>query len=124
MKNQETGWLIEEPSTGSDTATSGNSPEGAEGPNGPPVDEGWGDSQKNVDTPPIPVQNQCVGEVRLRLFDDETVTVDFVELGRWTPGRLEKAVPRLFRECILARQAFGRKADGLPEHFNTGNEEA
>lgn len=107
MNDQEIKSWTEEQSTGGDTDTNGN------------------DSEKDIDTREKESEDGPTvnGEMIVRIFDDETVTVSFTKLGLWTPGRLEKAMPQIFRECILARQAFGRKADGLPERFNTGDED-
>lgn len=88
----------------------------------PNTDNGGSELENFLD-PPEKTSNDdgpaISGEMVVRLFADETVTVTFSKLGLWTPGRLERAMPRIFRECILARQAYGRKLDGLPEQFNS-----
>lgn len=67
---------------------------------------------------------KVTGECRILLHDDETVSVSFPVLGRWTPGRLEKAMQRVFYECMLARQQHLNRSEGRPEHFNLhGSEE-
>lgn len=106
MNEQETDSQTEEKSTTPSTGSDGS------------------DSENCLDTqsPAIKDGPAVVGEMILRLYENEVITASFITLGRWTPGRLEKAMPIIFRECMARRQAFGRQADGLPERFNTGGE--
>jgi len=85
---------------------------------------GFEDSTISLDAAEEPPNDgpAVIGEMILRLYENEVITAEFPLLGRWTPGRLEKAMPIIFRECMARRQAFGRQADGLPERFNTGGE--
>lgn len=51
---------------------------------------------KNVLTEHVPdPMASCVGELRLRLLDDETFDIEVTKLGRLTPGRLERCWPQV-----------------------------
>lgn len=122
MKNQETEWPIAEPSTGSDTDTNGNEP--AEAPEAPWLVENK-TSENIVDTPPTAEDDgrKVCGVMTVTLFEDETMKVEFPNVGRWTLGRLEKAMSPIFRQIIIERAKVLRKSMGLPEEFSMGEME-
>ena len=127
---------IEEESTGKSTDKSGSEEwtiedaAGEEAHTEPPhsQEESWEVSSDNsenlLDSVGSGVEDgpEVVGEMRLLLFADETVTVEFPNLGRWTLGRLEKAMPRILHQAMIERQKALRLAQGQPEVFNTGYE--
>lgn len=121
MSDPEIEWKIEEKSTTPSTESDGSEakPESAA-----PWEINVNDSEKEVDTffPAEDDGPKCVGEIRIELFEDETVRVSVPNLGRWTPGRVEKAIPRLFREIIQERQRAMRVDMGLPADFVIGSE--
>lgn len=122
MKEQETAWPIAEPSTGSDTDTSGSEP--AEAPEAPWLIENQS-SENILDTPISDVEDgpKVCGVMTVTLFEDETMKVEFSNVGRWTLGRLEKAMSPIFRQIIIERAKILRKSQGLPEEFSMGEME-
>ena len=110
-------WKIEEASTSENTESVGS-----ETPEREP-EEPWKineeNSEKDVDISLVPVEdeNKCVGELHVLLFEDETVRVEFPKLGRWTLGRLEKAMSPILRACQIERAKELRRSLGQPADF-------
>lgn len=71
------------------------------------------DSKKSVDSGP-----RVVGKMVVELLEGDTFRVTFPHLGLFTPGRLERALPFLYRELMLARAAAERVSRGEPRTFN------
>lgn len=110
-------WKIEEASTSSDTESVGSEEEVIQEE---PWEQNSQDSEKGVDISLVPQEddNKCVGEIHVQLFEDETVRVSIPNLGRWTLGRLEKAMSPILRAIQLERAKQLRRSQGLPEEFN------
>lgn len=113
----ETDWKIAEASTTENTESGG-----FETPEQEP-EEPWKineeNSEKDVDISfaPDEDENKCVGELHVLLFEDETVRVEFPKLGRWTLGRLEKAMSPILRACQIERAKELRRSQGQPAEF-------
>jgi hypothetical protein len=147
-KKQETEFKTEEKSIGEGTATSGNdwavqdvsTENSINDTNSSPVaGEAWPiettdqselphgpDSEKNLDNVEEGDHfsgNKVSGVMIVTLFEDETIEVKFPKLGRWTLGRLEKAMSRMLREVIVERAKFHRLSVGQPEEFVTSGVE-
>lgn len=75
-------------------------------------------SEKKVDPGP-----RVVGKMVVELLEGDTFRVRFPILGLFTHGRLEAALPFLYRELTLARAAEQRVAQGRPREFNMGGVE-
>lgn len=117
----ETDWKIEEAST-----TESTEKDGFEEVQEEPWEKKEGDSEKDVDISYVPAESElkCVGELHVQLFEDETVRVTFPNLGRWTLGRLEKAMSPIYRACQIERAKELRRSQGLSEDFNMGDGDA
>lgn len=118
----ETDWKIAEASTSESTGNDGSNTEGFENLFEEPK-EPWEikgeNSEKDVDISLVPVEdeNKCVGELRVLLFEDETMKVEFPKLGRWTLGRLEKAMSPILRACQIELAKELRRSLGQPADF-------
>jgi hypothetical protein len=59
-----------------------------------------------------------IGKMSLIFHRDGLCEVNVQELGLLTLGRIEGALPQIFRGLMLARAAAAREAQGLPRDFN------
>lgn len=62
--------------------------------------------------------DSVIGKIQLTFHKDGLVEMEVLHLGLLTLGRLEAAMPQIYRNLMLARAAYSRKADGQPEKFN------
>lgn len=64
----------------------------------------------------VPAPN--IGQMIVTLFEGDVLEIRFPNIGKLTPGRVEKASNAIFRAIMLARSAAERGQDPQPVRFN------